>query len=63
MSKRFSVSVEICHILDREKAEYLADKIKNRLSDLNEDIYVCVADYQQVKKRKLADHIRRIRYY
>ena len=51
MDKRYAVSVEICHILDREKAEELAEKIKHRLNDIQEDIYVCISDYVQVNKR------------
>ncbi len=50
--KRYSVSIEICHILDRQQAERLAKKIRDRLNDMDEDVYVCIADYVQVRSRK-----------
>ena len=57
MTKRFSVSLEICHIENREKAEVIAKEIEIRLSDFNEDVYVCIADYQQVKRRTISEAI------
>ena len=49
--KRFAVSIEICHILDKQQAERLAEQIRNRLCDISEDVYVCISEYEQVQKR------------
>lgn len=51
MSKRYAVSVEVCHVLTRADADKIAAKIRGRLNDLDEDIYICIADYEQVKTK------------
>ncbi|MCK5609593.1 hypothetical protein KAR91_47400 [Candidatus Pacearchaeota archaeon] len=49
--KKYAVSIEACHILTKEKAEVLAEQIRHRLNDIDEDIYVCISDYEQVRSR------------
>lgn len=50
---RYSVSVEICHVLSQEDADLIANVIKNRLSDVNADVYVCTSAYTQVSSKEL----------
>jgi len=52
---RYSVSVEICHILDECEARRLAEKIRHRLDDIQEDVYICVGEYDQVRAREPED--------
>ncbi len=49
--KRYAVSLKICHIENEENAIELADIIKDKLRDINEDIYICIGTYEQVKKK------------
>ena len=49
---RYAVSVEVCHILTELDARMLAEKIRNRLNDIPEDVYVCVSEYEQVRSRE-----------
>lgn len=49
---RYAVSVEICHILSEAEADILAEKIRDRLDDIDEDVYVCVSRYEQVRSRR-----------
>jgi len=52
MNKRYAVGIEICHVLTEAEAKKLADKIRNRLGDMDEDIYICITEYEQVGFRK-----------
>ena len=49
--RRFAVSIEACHILTRERAEEVAELIRDRMLDIDEDVYVCVSDYRAVQSR------------
>jgi len=49
MPKRYAVSIEACHLIRRKDAKALAAKIRTRLSDIDEDIYICISEYEQVK--------------
>jgi len=40
MNKRYAVGIEICPVLTEAEAKKLADKIRNRLGDMDEDIYI-----------------------
>lgn len=48
----FCVSIEANHIKDKKRAEEVAAIIRDRLSDLNEDIYVSVLEYELVSSKK-----------
>lgn len=50
-TKRYAVSVEICHVETEQRADELAESIRDRLSDLDEDVYLCIASYVQVGER------------
>lgn len=59
--KRFAVSIEICHILDKEHADRLAEQIRDRLYDIPEDVYVCVSEYEKVQNRIMpTTHIQKL---
>ncbi len=51
---RYAVSIEVCHILSEYDARRLAEKIRDRLDDIPEDVYVCVSEYEQVRAREKA---------
>ena len=48
---RYAVSVEVCHLLTEYDARKLADKIRDRLNDISEDVYICVSEYEKVRSR------------
>lgn len=50
---RYAVSLEICHIMTYSEAQALESEIKHRLADINQDIYVCVGTYEQVRQREI----------
>lgn len=50
--KRYAVGVEICHILTQERASVLANMIRDRLDDMDEDVFICITEYEQVRHRK-----------
>lgn len=52
MTSRYSVSIEVCHLLTEYDARRLADEIRDRLNDIQEDVYVCICEYEQVRARK-----------
>ena len=54
VGKRYSVSIEICHVMSEEKANSLANEIRDRLNDLDRDVYICVGSYEQVRERELS---------
>lgn len=52
VEKRYAVGMEICHVLTQEKAEILAQMIRDRLNDMDEDVFICITEYEQVRKRR-----------
>jgi len=48
---RYAVGIEICHILTEKRAETLAQMIRDRLDDMDEDVFICITKYEQVRHR------------
>lgn len=49
--KRYAVSIEACHILTEQEANDLAEKIRDRLFDIDENIFICVSHYERVQNK------------
>ena len=54
MGIRYAVSIEVCHIMCRNDADSIAEQIRDRLYDLNEDVYICVSEYEKVQNAALS---------
>ena len=60
MSTNYAVSLEACHILTRERAEEIAEIIRERFSNIDEDMYVCISEYERVHQGSIPREEQRI---
>ena len=49
----YSVGVEICRIETQEDADRIAELIRDRLSDINEHVYLFTSRYEKVREHEI----------